>query len=201
VTHLRAPRSGGQAGLGPYGPRGLGRVLFGAVVLVAWALSVAACRGAGERIDLIERLNEAQKVPDAATFVIEDHNLAGEAHRAIAVVPVLASRLTWRLTVPKRAWLWVSIGMQVEAWNNEGDGVRFTAGVNDGGTFVRLFEQYLHPYALAGDRKWFPIRVSLAKYEGREIELVFATATGADGAGEDRRHDLPLWGIPEIVVR
>ena len=79
--------------------------------------------------------------------------------------------------------------MQVEAWNNEGDGVRFTAGVNDGGTFAQLFEQYLHPYALAGDRKWFPIRVSLAKYEGREVELVFATATGADGAGQDRRHE------------
>jgi hypothetical protein len=117
------------------------------------------------------------------------------------VAPVLASRLTWRLTVPKRAWLWVSIGMQVEAWKNEGDGVRFSAGINDGGTFTPLFEQYLHPYALAGDRKWFPIRVSLAKYEGREIELVFATGTGPDGAGQDRRHDLPLWGVPEIVVR
>ena len=201
MTHLRASRSGGQAGLGVYRPRVPGRVPFGAMVLVAWTLSTAACRGSGDRIDLIERFNEAQKTPDAATFFIEDHTLAGEAHRAIAVAPVLASRLTWRITVPKRAWLWVSIGMQVEAWNNEGDGVRFTAGVNDGGTFVQLFEQYLHPYALAGDRKWFPVRVPLAKYEGREIELVFATATGADGAGEDRRHDLPLWGIPEIVVR
>ena len=185
-----------------HGSRGsLVRRLSFAALLLAWSVGGAACRRSGERIDLIERLNEAQKVPDAASFVIEDHTLAGETHRAIAVVPVLASRLTWRLTVPKRAWLWVSIGMQVEAWNNEGDGVRFTAGVNDGGTFVQLFEQYLHPYAMAGDRKWFPIRVSLAKYEGREIELVFATGTGADGAGQDRRHDLPLWGIPEIVVR
>lgn len=172
-----------------------------AALLVASGVAAAACRGSGERIDLVDRLNEAQKVPDAATFVIEDHTLAGEAHRAIAVAPVLASRLTWRLTVPKRAWLWVSIGMQVEAWENEGDGVRLTAGINDGGTYAQLFEQYLHPYALPGDRKWFPIRVSLAKYAGREIELVFATATGADGAGQDRRHDLPLWGIPEIVVR
>ena len=66
-------------------------------LLLAWCVSAAACRGSGERIDLIERFNEAQKVPDAATFVIEDHTLAGEAHRAIAVAPVLASRLTWRL--------------------------------------------------------------------------------------------------------
>jgi hypothetical protein len=184
-----------------HAPRVSVRGLRFVAVLLAWWVSAAACRASGERIDLIERVNEAQKVPEPATFVIEDHTLAGEAHRAIAVAPVLASRLTWRLTVPKRAWLWVSIGMQVEAWNNEGDGVRFTAGINDGGTFTQLFEQYLHPFALAGDRKWFPIRVSLAKYEGREVELVFATATGADGAGQDRRHDLPLWGVPEIVVR
>jgi hypothetical protein len=184
-----------------HAPRVSVRGLRFVAVLLAWSVSAVACRASGERIDLVERLNEAQKAPDAATFVIEDHTLAGEAHRAIAVAPVLASRLTWRLTVPKRAWLWVSIGMQVEAWNNEGDGVRFTAGINEGGTFTQLFEQYLHPFALPGDRKWFPIRVSLAKYEGREVELVFATATGADGAGQDRRHDLPLWGIPEIVVR
>jgi hypothetical protein len=184
-----------------HGPRVSVRALCFTALLLAWCVSAAACRGSRERIELIERFNEAQKVPDAATFVIEDHTLAGEAHRAIAVAPVLASRLTWRLTVPKRAWLWVSIGMQVEAWTNEGDGVRFTAGINDGATFTQLFEQYLHPYALAGDRKWFPIRVSLAKYEGREVELVFATGTGADGAGQDRRHDLPLWGVPEIVIR
>ena len=175
-------------------------LVCGAALLV-WSFPAAGCRAPGERIDLIARFDDAQKIPDPATFVLEDHTLAGEAHRAIAVAPVLASRLTWRLTVPRRAWLWLSIGMQVEAWNNEGDGVKFTAGVNDGGTFTPLFEQYLHPFALPGDRKWFPIRVPLTKYAGRDVELVFATATWADGAGEDRRHDLPLWGVPEIVVR
>ena len=164
-------------------------------------VSAAACRRSGERMDLIDRFGEAQKSPGPSIFFIEDHDLGGERHRAIAIAPVDASRVSWRLMIPKRAWLWVSIGMQVEAWNNEGDGVKLTAGINDGGTFTPLFEQYLHPYALPGDRKWFPIRVSLAKFEGREIELVFATATGADGKGQDRRHDLPLWGIPEIVVR
>jgi hypothetical protein len=170
-------------------------------VLLVWSVSAAACRGPRERIDLIERFNDAQKIPEAGTFFIEDHTLAGEAHRAIAVAPVLSSRLTWRLTVPRRAWLWVSIGMQVEAWKNEGDGVKFMSFINDGGTLTPLFEQYLQPWAREGDRKWFPIRVSLAKFEGRHVELVFATGTGPDGKGEDRRHDLPLWGIPEIVVR
>ena len=78
--------------------------------------------------------------------------------------------------------------MQVEAWNNEGDGVRFTAGINDGGTFTPLFEQHLHPYALAGDRKWFPIRVSLAKYEGRGGARVRTNRSRRRRAGQ--AHDL-----------
>jgi hypothetical protein len=134
-------------------------------------------------------------------FFVEDVDLGGERHRAIAIAPVPGSRVAWRLTVPRGAWLWVSIGMQTEAWTNEGDGVQFAAAVSDGGTLTPLFEQYLHPYALPGDRKWFPIRVSLSAYEGREVEIVFTTAASADGGGEDQRHDLPLWGVPEIVVR
>jgi len=163
--------------------------------------SVTACRGARERIDLIDRLGDAHKTPGPSVFFVEDVDLGGERHRAIAIAPVPGSRVAWRLTIPRGAWLWVSIGMQTEAWTNEGDGVQFAASVSDGGTLKPLFEQYLHPYALPGDRKWFPIRVSLSPYEGREVEIVFSTSASANGGGEDQRHDLPLWGVPEIVVR
>jgi hypothetical protein len=164
-------------------------------------VSAAACRRSGERMDLIDRVGEAQKSPGPSVFFIEDTDLGGERHRAIAIAPVDASRVSWRLMIPKGAWLWVSIGMQVEAWKKEGDGVTFIAGVSDGGTFKPLFEQHLHPYAREGDRKWFPIRVPLTPYEGREVEIVFTTAASADPARPDQRNDLPLWGVPEIVVR
>jgi hypothetical protein len=175
-------------------------VLLSATALIcAWA--AAGCRGSGERIDLINRLGEAQKSPGPSVFFIEDVDLGGEQHRAIAIAPVPGSRLAYRLTIPRGAWLWVSIGMQMEAWEKEGDGVQFTAGVSEGGTFTRLFEQHLHPFAIAGDRKWFPVRVSLAPFEGREVEIVFTTTASVDGRGSDERNDLALWGIPEIVVR
>ncbi len=166
-----------------------------------FGISAGACRGPDERINLIDRIGEAQKSPGPSVFFIEDTDLGGERHRAVAIAPVPGSRLSWRLTIPRRAWLWVSIGMQTEAWKNEGDGVKFIAGVSDGGTFKPLFEQHLHPYARQGDRKWFPIRVPLTPYEGREVEIVFTTETSASGGGVDERHDLPLWGVPEIVVR
>ena len=141
------------------------------------------------------------KSPGPSIFFIEDVDLGGEQHRAIAIAPAPASRLAWRLTVPRGAWLWVSIGMQSDAWKNEGDGVKFAGAVSDAGALKPLFEQHLHPYAIAGDRKWFPIRVSLAPYAGREVEIVFTTSTAVSATGVDERHDLPLWGVPEIVVR
>ena len=172
------------------------------VPVVVSALAVlAGCRGSGDRIDLLGRFAEAHKAPDAVLFSLIDAELNGERHRAVAVAPAPGSRLSWRVIVPRSAWLWVSIGMQPEAWTGEGDGVKFTATVTDGATTTPLFEQHLHPFASAGDRKWFPIRVSLAPYAGREVEVVFSTAASANGAGEDQRHDLPLWGVPEIVVR
>jgi len=171
------------------------------VPLLVAGLSAAACRRSAERVDLIARLGEAQKSPGPAVFFIEDIDLAGERHRAVTIAPVPASRLSWRVTVPEGAWLWVSIGMQSEAWTKEGDGVRFRAAVSEGGTVTPLFEQHLHPYAREGDRKWFPIRVPLGPYAGREVEIVFATVASADGAGVDERNDLPAWGVPEIVVR
>ena len=169
--------------------------------ILLFGISAAGCRRPSQRIDLIDRIGEAQKSPGPSVFFIEDTDLGGERHRAVAIAPVPGSRLSWRLTIPRGAWLWVSIGMQTEAWKNEGDGVKFIAGVADGGAFKPLFEQHLHPYAREGDRKWFPIRVPLAPYEGREVEIVFTTTASANGPGVDERHDLPLWGVPEIVVR
>lgn len=165
------------------------------------ALSLTACRRPGARIDLIDRLGEAQKSPGPSVFFIEDIDLGGERHRAVTIAPVPASRLSWRVKVPDGAWLWVSIGMQSEAWSKEGDGVRFKAAVSEGGTVTPLFEQHLHPYARQGDRKWFPVRVPLRPFAGREVEIVFATTASAEGAGVDERNDLPAWGVPEIVVR
>ena len=169
--------------------------------MLVLGIAAAGCRRPDQRIDLIDRLGEAQKTPGPSVFFIEDTDLRGERHRAVAIAPVPGSRLSWRLTIPRGAWLWVSIGMQTEAWTKEGDGVKFSAGVVDGGTFKLLFEQHLHPYAREGDRKWFPIRAPLVPYEGREVELVLSTIASAEGSGVDERNDLALWGVPEIVVR
>jgi hypothetical protein len=169
--------------------------------MLAMAVAALSRCGGQEPIDLIARFGEAQKSPDASVFTLTEATLAGGKNRAIAIAPVDASRLGWHLQVPRGAWLWVSIGLQPEAWTKEGDGVTFTASVSSAGTTTALAEQRIEPFADSGDRKWFPIRVSLSDYAGKEVDLVLTTTASAAGHPADQRNDLALWGAPEIVVR
>ena len=177
-------------------------VVVAGVIVLGWFL-FGRGGGAG-RVDLIERFGEAQKRPNPELFAVVDATLAGETKRAIAVQPAAGTRMIHSVRVPDDGWLWVSVGMQPQAWEQEGDGVKFVVGVSDGRAFEELFAQHLHPFANQGDRKWVDVRVDLSTYAGEQVDLVFntfASLPGQGGATGDTRHDLALWGQPEIVVR
>ena len=159
--------------------------------------------GAGNRrIDLIERFASAEeKRPDPNLFSVVDATLAGVTKKAIAIKPTGSTRIKYRVRIPDDGWLWVSVGMQPEAWTAEGDGLKFLIGISDGRAFEELYTQHVHPFANQGDRKWFDVRLDLSTYAGEEVELMFNTYASLPGAGNDQRSDLALWGNPEIVVR
>jgi hypothetical protein len=169
------------------------------VIIVGWWL-FGRGGGAG-RIDLIERFAAAEKRPPGDLFSLVDADLSGVTKKAIAIKPAPGTRLTWKTRIPDDGWLWVSVGMQREAWEKEGDGVKFMVGVSDGRAFEELFAQHLHPFANQADRKWFDVRVDLSTYAGEEVDLIFNTFASVPGAGHDERNDFALWGNPEIVVR
>lgn len=169
------------------------------VVILGWWLFGRG--GEGGRVDLLERFGDAQKRPNAELFSVVDSTLAGETKRAIAVNPATGTRLTWKVRVPDDGWLWVSVGMKPEAWDREGDGIKFLVGVSDGRAYEELFTQHVNPFAQQGDRKWLPVRVDLSTYAGEEVEIMFNTYSSPPGSGDDQRNDLGLWGSPEIVVR
>jgi hypothetical protein len=172
------------------------------VLVIGWWLFGRG--GGGGRIDLLERFEGAEKRPGAQAFSITEATLAGVTKRAIALEPVAGSRLTYRVRVPDDGWLWVSVGMKPESWQQEGDGMKFLVGVSDGRAFEPLFEQHLNPFANQGDRKWVDVRVDLSTYADEEVDLVFntyASLPGQGGEGGDLRGDDGLWGSPEIVVR
>ena len=173
-------------------------VVVAVVLLVGWWLFGRG--GDASRVDLVERFADAQKRPAADVFSVVDADLAGESKKAIAVAPTVGTRLSWKVRVPDDGWFWVSVGMRPEAWEKQGDGVKFLVGVSDGRAFEELFTQHLNPFSNQADRKWIPVRVDLATYAGEEVEI-FLNTYASSGGPANIDNDMALWGSPEIVVR
>jgi hypothetical protein len=173
-------------------------VLTAVVILV---LAVAGWymfrRGSAERIDLLSQYDQAEKKGGA--FNVADETLAGDTKRAIAAPP--NSRMIFRVRVPEDGWLKVSLGVKPEAWNIEGNGVYFYAGVSDGRVFEKLFEQTLNPFKNPSERRWIPVTVDLSAYAGEEMQIILNTVASGPGGPPDDRGDMPLWGAPEVVRR
>lgn len=173
-------------------------VLVGVLVLGWWLFNRG---GGGERIDLVALFDAAEKRPDASAFNVVDATLNGETRRAISVAPAAGTRVTYRVRVPDDGWFYVSLGVQPEAWEQEGDGVYFMVGISDGRAYDTLFTHHVNPFGDTTNRRWIPVWVDISAYGGEEVELILNTRSGPPDKEGDMRHDLGLWGAPEIVVR
>jgi hypothetical protein len=166
------------------------------ILIVAAAGWFVFRRGSAERIDLLAQYEQAQK---GAGFSLVDATLAGETRKAIAAPA--NGRIIFHVRVPDDGWLRLSLGVKPEAWDKEGNGVYFFAGVSDGRAFEELFNQTVNPYANASERRWIPVTVDLSAYAGEEMDIILNTRASGPGGPPDDRGDLPLWGVPEIVRR
>ena len=169
-----------------------------AVLVVGWWFFR---RGPADAIDLVARFDAAEKKPDPGLFAVADVTLNGETMRAIATPPTAGTRLTYTVRIPDDGWLRVSLGLKPEAWEQEGDGVKFLVGISDGRAFETLFTQHVNPFGNPPDRRWIPVMVDVSAYAGEEVSLIFNTYASPEGRPSDVRSDLGLWGRPEIVVR
>ncbi len=182
------------------------RAAFAAVVaivliLLGWWLFRRV--GGGEPIDLMaaDRYASAKKQPAPDVFSIADVTLNGDTRHAIAVQAVPGSRLTWKVRVPDDGWLELAVGLQPQAWTEEGNGVLFRAGVSDGRVYEDLFTLHLNPFANPGERKWVPVMVDLSSYAGEDVDVILNTNDGPPGQEGDHRNDLALWAAPKVVIR
>jgi hypothetical protein len=174
-------------------------VLTAVVILVVAAAGwYLFRRGTAERIDLLSRWDTAQK-DGAGPYSLIDATLAGDTKKAILAPP--NGRIHFKVKVPEDGWLKVSLGMKPESWDKEGNGVYFFAGVSDGRSFEKLFEQTLNPFANPSERRWIPVMVDLSAYAGEDMEIILNTRSSGPNLPNDERNDLPLWGAPEIVRR
>jgi hypothetical protein len=177
----------------------MNRAVLTAVVIVVLAAAGwwVFRRGNAERIDLMTQYDQAIK--QGGAFSVVDATLAGDTKKAILAPP--NGRITFKVRVPDDGWLKVSLGLKPEAWEKEGNGVYFFAGVSDTRAFERLFEQTLNPFANPSERRWIPVMIDLSAYAGEDMEVILNTRSGGPGQAADDRNDLPLWGAPEIVRR
>jgi len=151
-------------------------------------------RGSSAKVDLLAQFDQAKK--QGGDYTVVDATLAGESKKAIAAPP--NGRLTFHVRVPDDGWLRVSLGTNPESWDKDGNGVLFFAGVSDGRSFEKLFEQVLNPHANASELRWIPVAVDLSAYAGEEMDIILNTRAGKDAGALDDRADMPLWGAPTI---
>jgi hypothetical protein len=173
-------------------------VILGVLIVGWWLFSR---RGSSETINLLSRFDAAEKRPDPGLFSVADVTLNGETIRAITTAPAVGTRLVFKVRIPDDGWLRVSLGLKPEAWEKEGDGIKFLVGISDGRAFDQLFNQHVNPFGSPTDRRWIPVMVDVSAYAGEEVDLILNTYGSPEGGSGDLRNDLGLWGNPEIVVR
>lgn len=169
------------------------------VVIAGWWLLRRS--GGGGAVDLLTQFDAADKRPAGDAFSIVDATLNGDSKKAISTPGGSGTRIAWKLRIPNDGWLKVDLGLKPEAWDKEGDGVKFLVLASDGKASEELFSQIVNPFGNQADRRWIPVMVDLSAYGSEEIYLIFNTYASPPNKGVDDRNDLPLWGAPEIVIR
>ena len=172
--------------------------LVGALgLVVAVLILIRRAPSESAAIDLIERFPEAEKRTTMPSlhegFDVQDVTIDGETKRSIFAQP--PSRIIWKVDVPAGAVLETFFGMRPDCWTVDGDGSTFRVGVSDGQRFQDFARRWLDPYHRKEDRGWFPVRVDLAPYAGRRVEVIFNTEPNFNGV-----HDAAVWGAPRLVV-
>ncbi len=109
-----------------------------------------------------------------------------------------SSRVAFDVTVPDaQTYFTAGMALRPEAWYTDfGDGVRFAVDVAVGGaTPSEVYGIRLNPRAFPDERRWVEVRVPLAPYVGRQVEITLRT-----DPVDDVRNDWAGWGNPMVVV-
>lgn len=147
--------------------------------------------------DLIAAFPQAEhrstSKPAESAFEVGTTTIESQTRRTILARP--SARIIYSVTVPADGWLDVYFGLRPDSWDAPGDGAQFRVGIADGRNYDELLRQSVNPKRV-GDRRWFPARLDLSAYEGRNVKLIFNTDPGPDSA-----NDKPVWGEPQLYSR
>jgi hypothetical protein len=148
--------------------------------------------------DLISNLHVTERLVDPALLKVERWDILGQSHKVVVVQPANSgsTTLVYPMKIEPQTTLLTSLAIAPEAWTAEGDGVIFSIYVEDDAGFHLLYSQYVDPKHQQQDRRWIPIRVPLARFQGNIVRLVLTVNSGPAG---DLRYDWAGWGEPCLV--
>ena len=173
-------------------------VAVAALVLIAvvwWLFNRRT--GPQNLVDLVDQFpNAEQRSNTAGAFEVSTTTIDGQQKRSILARPF--ARIIYKVVIPPDAWLEVNFGLRPDSWEMPGDGAQFRVGISEGKTYEELLKQYVNPKR--GDRRWFTARLDLSAYEGRQVNLIFNTDPGPNGA-HDSTNDLAVWGEPRLYSK
>lgn len=117
--------------------------------------------------------------------------------------PVLVMRPTnrqpaqweYEVQVPPQAVLTFGVGASPETWNRAGDGMTFKVLIDGPRGVDTIFDLYLNAKARSQDKPWRDARLSLAKYAGETVKIIFIVQAGPWG---DARFDVGGWAEPML---
>lgn len=105
------------------------------------------------------------------------------------------SKITYTITIGPGSSLAFAIGILPGAWEKIPQGVKFDIDVFSDGMTDSIFSRVLQPKRNIGDRGWHNFLISLDKYSGKTISLIFSTS----GSGEDLSFCWSAWGWGKLV--
>ncbi|MCG9479978.1 MAG: YfhO family protein [Actinomycetia bacterium] len=76
-----------------------------------------------------------------------------------------------------------------------GDGVVYSIFIEYGGKKEKIFQNYLNPIEVPGDREWKVETIDLSKYANRDVTISFTTSSK-----NSTDNDMPGWGNPKIIT-
>jgi hypothetical protein len=171
------------------------------LLAAATVTTIAIAGGSDTRIDLIDEMYRAHwtSVPPLHWGLdVRDTTIGAETLQAVFAHP--SSSITWTLTLPPRAHLRTSLGIDPGAWPMDlSDGVQFRVGVQSGTAAEELLVQHVDPHRVAGDQRWIPVDLDLSRFAGQEVKLTLSTDPSAPGVPPSSFYDWALWGAPRIT--
>lgn len=133
---------------------------------------------------------------DAPEIRTANETLQGSTLRAFFQHP--ASRIIIpQIEILSHTRLVFAIGLADEGWQQGSDGVGFHVSVIRGEETVPIFDRVLDPAKRLADRGWQRAEVSLDRFAGSSVALVFETDGGPAG---HREYDWAYWGEPHLVA-